>query len=384
MVNIKNILTSLLLICLFLSYVKTKDGLIESQYGKVISFDKEEINIPIDDKTLTSYQVISCFQENRENLIYAYNNPMHSLDIFNINDRTVSHLSFNKEGENGILKNVSGLYVHQKDSLWLYSQGFLYLVNNEGEVKGKYELPFPERGFIMVETNFSTATTQLFYYPQRNSVFYLTVTPTEESAIYLVYEYSLNSGTFKAFELKGSETEKFAGKRFGFKQFPNVTYTGQDILYNFPISSNIYRIDIETGKETVFGGKSQYTPNLVSELTMPYDMKDAGKHHIENVHFFEIQYDPYKNIYYRLHLDKTENVSTTPFKDLCDSKELYLTCFDKNFRITSETKLENNIYTHYNSWGVIENGLFITKDNLLNEDQEFESFQLVLFNPKIH
>ena len=235
----------------------------------------------------------------------------------------------------------------------------------------------------MVETNFSMATIKLFYHPQRNSVFYLSVTPTEESATYIVYEYSLNSGTFKTFELKGSETEKFAGKRFGFKQFPNVTYTDQDILYNFPISSNIYRIDIETGKETAFGGKSRYTPNLASELTMPYDMKDASKHHIENIHFFEIQYDPYKNIYYRLHLDKTENVSTTPFRTLSDSKELYLTSFDKNFRITSETKLENNIYTHYNSWGVLDNGLFITEDNLLDENKDFEAFQLVIFKPQI-
>lgn len=379
----KEILTSFLLICLFLSCAKSQDRLIESQYGKAISFEKEEINIPIDDKTLTSYQVISCFQENENNLVYAYNSPMHSLDIFNLNDQSISHLPLNKEGENGVLKNVSGLYVHQEDSLWLYSQGFLYLVNNKGEVKGKYELPFPEGGFIMVETNFSMATIKLFYHPQRNSVFYLTVTPTEESATYIVYEYSLNSGTFKTFELKGSETEKFAGKRFGFKQFPNVTYTDQDILYNFPISSNIYRIDIETGKETAFGGKSRYTPNLASELAMPYDMKDASKHHIENIHFFEIQYDPYKNIYYRLHLDKTENVSTTPFRTLCDSKELYLTSFDKNFRITSETKLENNIYTHYNSWGVLDNGLFITEDNLLDENKDFEAFQLVIFKPQI-
>ena len=103
-------------------------------------------------------------------------------------------------------------------------------------------------------------------------------------------------------------------------------------------------------------------------------MKDARKHHIENIHFFEIQHDPYKNIYYRLHLDKAENISTTPFRTLCDSKELYLTSFDKNFRITSETKLENNIYTH---------GLFITEDNLLDENKDFEAFQLVIFKPQI-
>ena len=90
----KEILTSFLLICLFLSCAKSQDRLIESQYGKAISFEKEEINIPIDDKTLTSYQVISCFQENENNLVYAYNSPMHSLDIFNLNDQSISHLPF--------------------------------------------------------------------------------------------------------------------------------------------------------------------------------------------------------------------------------------------------------------------------------------------------
>ena len=38
----KEILTSFLLICLFLSCAKSQDRLIESQYGKAISFEKEE------------------------------------------------------------------------------------------------------------------------------------------------------------------------------------------------------------------------------------------------------------------------------------------------------------------------------------------------------
>ena len=37
----KEILTSFLLICLFLSCAKSQDRLIESQYGKAISFEKE-------------------------------------------------------------------------------------------------------------------------------------------------------------------------------------------------------------------------------------------------------------------------------------------------------------------------------------------------------
>lgn len=379
----KQTFSIILLLYLFVSCTKSKDGSIETNYGKAISFDKEEIVLPIDDKTLTSYQVISCYQEKEDNLIYAYNSPMHSLDIFNLDNKTVSHLPLHAEGENGILKNVSGLYVDRKDNMWLYSQGFLYQVNNQGKVKSKYELPFPEGGFPMIETNFSMATNNLFYHSQRNSIFYLTVTPTEESADYFVYEYSVSSGSFSTYQLKGSETEQFSGRRYGWKQFPNVTYTNKYILYNFPISSNIYRIDIGTGKESAFGGESQYTANLVSELSMPYSMKDADKHLMENVHFFEIKYDPQKNIYYRLHLDKVERSSSIPFNTQYDSKKLYLTSFDDKFRITSETLLDSNTYNHFNSWDILNQGLFITKDNSLDDGKDFEAFQLVLFKPKI-
>lgn len=379
----KQALTIILLICLLISCTNTKDGLMENRNGNSISFAKEEINIPIDDKTLPSYQLFSCYQENRDNLLYAYNSPMHSLDIFDLNGLSVSHLPFEKEGKNGILKGVSGLFVHQKDSLWLFSQNYLYLVNGQGEVKSKIELPFPEDGFSLVETNFSMASIKLFYHPQRNSVFYLALTPTEESANYFAYEYSIDSGLLQTYPLKGSGKEKFAGKRYGSKQFPNVTFTNQYILYNSPISSNIYRINIETGKESAFGGKSRYTPNMVSELTMPYNMNDVSQHIIDNVHFFEIQHDPQRNIYYRLHLDKSEYSSTIPFNTLYDGKKLYLTSFDDKFRITSEVLLDKNTYNYFNSWGVMNKGLFLTKDNSLNEDKDFELFQLVVLKPVI-
>lgn len=194
---------------------------------------------------------------------------------------------------------------------------------------------------------------------------------------------TIDSGLLKTYPLKGSGKEKFAGKRYGSKQFPNVTFTNQYILYNFPISSNIYRINIETGKESAFGGKSRYTPNMVSELTMPYNMNDVSQHIIDNVHFFEIQHDPQRNIYYRLHLDKSEYSSTIPFNTLYDGKKLYLTSFDDKFRITSEVLLDKNTYNYFNSWGVMNKGLFLTKDNSLNEDKDFELFQLVVLKPVI-
>lgn len=378
----KQLLLFLILSVLVISCTSENDGLLKSKYGNFISLDKTEMNINIDENTFCSYQTFSAFKENNnEEVLFAYNNSMHSLDIFNPNDKSVSHIQLEAEGTNGILNNVSGIHIHKRDSIWLYSQGFLYLADSRGKVSKAVQLPFPTGGFTWVETNFSMATSKLFYHPTRESIFYLTVTPTKDSADYLVYEYSIKTDSFKTYPLKGGILEKKAGKNFGWMQFPNVTYTQNDILYNFPINSNIYKINIETGKESSFGGQSKYTSNTSSELCMPYSFQDADKHLIENVHFFEIQYEPQKDIYYRLHLDKAVFSTNTQSNLLYDSKDLYLTIFNKNFEIIYENKLDNKTYSYHNSWGILNNKLFINKDNILNDNKDPDSFEMVLFDP---
>lgn len=371
-----------ILFSLVISCTSKDSGLIESQYGSFITLDKKNMNIPIDENTLCSYHIFSTIRgKYNEELLFTYNGPMHTLDIFNLSDKSISHIQLETEGANGVLQNVSGIYVHNKDSIWLYSQGILYLTDFYGKVNKAIKLPCPIDGFPLVETNFSMSTSKLFYHPIRESIFYLTVTPTDESAIYLIYEYSLKTDLINTYPLKGSNLEKKAGRNFGWMQFPNVNYTNKDILYNFPINSNIYKIDIETGKEYSFGGQSKYTSNIVSELCMPYTFQDADKHLVENVHFFEIQHEPTNDIYYRLHLDKVNYSTEIKSNLLYNGKDMYLTIFNKNFEIIYENKLNSKTYSYLNSWGILNNKLFITKDNLLNDNKDFNSFEIDTFEP---
>lgn len=367
---------------LVISCTNNNSKLLKNEYKSSISLDKKNIDINIDENTLCSYQLFSSIKEsNDEELLFAYNSPTHSLDIFHLSDKKVSHIKFESEGSNGILKNISGICVHKKDSIWLFSQGILYLTDFCGKINKTITLPLPPDGFPMVDTNFSTSTSKLFYHPTRESIFYLTVTPTNNSANYLVYEYFIKTDSFKTYALKGGNLEKNAGRNFGWMQFPNVTYSTNDILYNFPINSNIYKINIETGQESSFGGQSKYTSNVVSELIMPYTFQDADKHLIENVHFFEIQYDPTNEIYYRLHLDKSNYSSDTKSDLLYNNKDMYLTIFNNEFEIIYESKLDRKTYSYYNSWGILNNTFFITKDNKLDENKNFDSFEIDIFKP---
>ena len=352
---------------------KDGGGVLNSQYGTSVILKRENISIPIDSETLTSYQIFSAYNDGEYNYILGYNSKLHAIDIIDVYDRLVSHVQLKEDGENGVLNQVSGIFVHSMDSIWVYSQNHLYLIDTLGCVKNSVVLPFPTGGFIVIDTNFSIATNKLFYHPERESIFYLTAIPTEVSAEYKVYEYNLNSKNFQSYDLKGGELEKESGKKYGWKQFPNVSYTLDKIVYNFPISSNVYSIDLKTKKETATGGRSKFTSNLVSELVMPYDFQMANKHLLENIHFFELQYDYSKDVYYRLHLGSVEYVDKQNFNDAYSEKNLYMTVFNKNFEIINESDLGMGGYNCFNYWGILNDAFFIARN--IPESDETNVFQ---------
>ena len=336
--------------------------------------------IPLQDKSLASYPVTSSLTSTGGNeFLYAYNSYTHSLDVFDLEHKSISYIPLEKEGDNGVLKPVSGISVHNADSIWLFSQGRLHLCNSLGEVKKSVKLPVPENGFVFVDANFSIAASKLYYNQLRNSVFYLTVLRTDDHAFYAVYEYNPDTNEKKVYPVKGNEMEMRSAFDYGWKQMPNVTYTDQYILYNFPITSNIYRVDIGDGHVGSFGGQSKYTVNLVAEFTGTFDFPQGNRHILENVHFFEVQYSPGENVYYRLHLNKTEAGSDDKFREFYNKKDLYLTVFDADLAILNEMKLDPCLYNYFNSWGVLSKGFFIAKDNEMDTGKDPEMLELDVF-----
>lgn len=373
----KKRLTLLLIICTILSCTKKENDILDNQYGTPTTLKKENVLISIDDETLSSYQVFTTYNDKKDDYIFGYNSKLHTIDLIEVGDTLISHVQLQEEGENGILKQVSGIFMHNMDSIWVYSQNNLYLTDTLGCVKKKTVLPFPAGGFIVIDTNFSIATNRIFYHPERETVFYLTATPTNESADYKVYEYNLKSNNFQSYDLAGGALEKKAGKNYGWKQFPNVTYTLDNIVYNFPISSNIYSIDIKTKKGVAHGGRSNFTSNCVSELVMPYDFQMANKHLLENVHFFELQYDCRRNVYYRLHLGNVEYANKQDFYEIYNDKNIYVTVFNKDFEVINETDLGTGTYDYFNYWGVIGNGFFIAKNMIESDEENMLQFELL-------
>lgn len=352
------------------SCTNSKPGLRDSISGNHVTLNEEGDSLFITDSLLSSYNRFSIYEDTSGSYIYAYNGYFHKIDVFDLNRKNVSCIQLQKEGADGVGGDMYSLCVQDRDSIWMYCMPYLYLVDSAGKVCEKRELPYSEGGFIYLEANFSISINRLFYHSGRNALFYLCVTPTIDSAIYEVYEYNLQTGDFEKFLLEGGEVEEKAGQNFGWKQYPNVSYTDSLIVYNFPITSNIYTISLDSGVKSVYGGKSKFTSNLVSELVMPYDFATANKHLLENVHFFEVLYDKQRHLYYRLHLGEVTYSNEVDFYDLYLQKRLYLTVFDASFRVVNEMDLGNEVYNYYNFWGVTDKGFFLSKRALLTDEQE--------------
>jgi hypothetical protein len=369
----------LLFILLSLS-CKREVSLIENVYGDPVSLFSTKVDIPIDSVTINSYDRLSTYTHNNDNYILAYNYKTHALDNFNVNKQTVSHIGLMPEGSDGI-NEIQGFHAHSADSIWIYGTNIISLIDSMGRVKERINIPSLNNDVPLVITNFSICTSKLFYNSDRNSLFFLTLSVKDGKSVFFVTELSLPDHSIKRYPVNAI-TEKDFRNDYGWKQAPNVTYTNNAIIYNFPVESNIYVINIESGKTSVHGGKSRYTSNEVSKLKTNFDMSEGERHINGNVHFFDILYDPLKNIYYRLHLDGIEYNARTDFRTLYLSKDIYLMVYNERFEVINETKLDSRKYNYFNCWGMLSKGLFIAKDNALNNDTDFEQFQIDIFNIK--
>jgi hypothetical protein len=374
-----NKIYTLFLFFISLSCTKTDKYLINNKSGIQVELKNTEINVNIDSGTLNAYNILTSLYFNGKDYIFANNYQTHAIDRINITDNSISHIELDLEGPNGI-NNITGIYANSLDSIWIATRERISLIDSAGKVTRRISLLERVSGTVLIMSNFSTCTSKFYYNAKRNSLFYLVMSVNDNKSTFFVEELFLSDNSKKEYSIQ-CHVEKDLRNDYGWKQSPNVTFTDSKILYDFPIESNIYVIDIETGKNNVYGGKSQFTKNEVDKLTSPFDFQQGDRHICENVHFFEINYDCINDVYYRLHLGEIPSDATQDFESIYNKKEIYLMVFNNKFEVINETKLNNQKYNYRNCWGITSKGFFISRSNMFYKDIEFEEFQMDIFSP---
>lgn len=353
-------------IILLLASCKDKSNVIlNSNYANERTFNIKEFVLLTEEQTfLRDYNIVSSSFSESSDIIIGYNYQIHSLDLFDMQNNCQSQIQLNAEGEDAILSDIQGLCFHKLDSIWIYNEGVIYLVDTASVVKERINIRDFQDEEVIIFTNYSISKGCLYYNNSRKSLFY----PTREimnSGIpqFYVNEYFLEKQEVKKYELSSSHYDADIMSMYGWKNAPNVTFAENQILYNYPIEANIYTINLDDDSKHTYGGKSKYTKNTVARLSSNTNITDAERHKIENVHFYEIIYNSNLNLYFRFHVDKNDFFPNEDGFIQFNKKDLYLMVFNEEFEIVNESKLVQNRYSIINSWCPVSKGLLIFANN---------------------
>lgn len=336
----------------------------------------EDVKIRIDTKTYPSYSKFQNAFFEDSSYLAGFNRRTNSIDVFNLSSRMFSkHVNMDQKGPNGV-GDVSGFYIHNWDSIFVFSYFKLAIVDSSGLVSSSYDLfdlgiqDFEGDASIGVDLGID-----LYYSRQRNSIFVKYVPRNIEFyskefyAEPFIGELLLDSMTLKTIPFEHS---KYIKENYvAAMDMPTISFNGSEIFCCFTGESNIYSLDLENGKSKAFGGRSAYTKNIATPLARDASKEQKDQHRLESASFFNLRYDPYRDLYYRLHFGDIKYRMSDDINERYGDKGLYLMIFNSDVELIKEIELEKYTYLP-EFYGISEEGLFLNANHDMNLDYEGE------------
>lgn len=374
--NKKESYSFVLILLAFISSCNSKqERLKENVYGITPELLWDEMSFANDEQCLLKdYFMSSSFKNDSVNMFVGYNDKIHALDFFDLSNAKTYQCQLESEGPEGTARRICGIHFHNLDSIWVYDETMhVSLLNFNGEIKEKVFLKRDDIAEeIIIQTNYAMSTNKLFYNKDRKSLFF---TLANYSDIMLptfrVCELSLANHQIVKYDLSPSLVEPKLSSDYCNKRIPNVIFSDSLIIYNYPIESNVYTLNVYTGEKSIKGGRSRFTENAAAKAKGSLDdYATFERHDIENVHFQEVSYLPELQCYVRLHFGSADYIAGKSPMELFKQKEIYLMLFNERFEIINETRLPPRRYTHYTTWLPMTNGFLIFVNEMSTPEDE--------------
>ena len=314
----------------------------------LISVEYDTIQIPITERYLQNYSHITGYSSDSLDLIYAYNHFLHKMDVFDVtNRRCFNSIPLEREGPDGI--NVAVNFTVCDSMIYINSFPFYYGINFSGKIETKLDqtkiINFPyndfnlsgRRGIIMA--NFMEAFVNCEYKAMPVAVY------KNDNSLHGIGFIRLDSGTFEMFDVSLPEIKD----NYGHLEIPHINWVGDKIIYNFPYSSSIYVYSIDERTQKEIKVNSVFTKNIADKLNNNSNMIAQMHHQMFSLQFLSVKYDPFRDLYYRIHMAPINNM------DEMFDRELYLTVMDNQFNCLKELKLPRGIASP--SYVITKNGI---------------------------
>lgn len=298
--------------------------------------------------------------------LYAYNIHQHTIDIFDFATQNfISQIKLKREGADGI-PNINsfiianGLIIAQNESNYT-------IIDQNGKIVKKISKEtltnnLNDKDYLLdAPNNISISNFEDMTYDSNEKKLIVpisTLDPHKLKDKYCLANIDINTEKISFYPI--TYPDKLNNEYYGKLSRPNSLTIKDQIIYNFSYSSNIYLFDKNSQTTTLYNITSDFTKNNSEQLDKNANIKKQLDHYFHSLYFHGIQYDHYRNIFYRLHTNKSSDVS------VFNNKETYLTIISANFEKIAEIKLPTNLYPIFN---ITEKGLLFQFMSGLYEDK---------------
>jgi hypothetical protein len=362
----------------FVLFVLVSCKIGEDEKKLKLTYEVDTLSITIDESQLLDYPYSSIFKSDSIDYFFGYNRPLHRIDIFSLNDGAFTKSIILQNDGPDALDQPFDFFVQDLDSIFYYSNNYsLNILNQKGELIGRNILTkksdFVGKGEYRVGYLSQPVNLKLFFDSKSNSVFFHSYSMESGSnkkeyyQVPILTEIGLESKVVKEYPFHFPSSYLRDGEYLGEYMNPNIVVEDSLIIFSYPDSPEINVYNRKTENLISKRIESKKTRNSVNYLPSEAhsEMNLRLNHLIENPYFHKTVFDPYRNLFYRIHRGEHPNPDIIQGNYNLSYTRDYLTVLDKNLNLLQEIELPANTYNAL-SFFVTREGLFLPYSHYLN------------------
>ena len=324
----------------------------------------------LDNNTAPQPTYIQLYMGRDKKLYFTFLNKFNnSIYFYDYNSLSfIQKITWERKGSNSII-NIAGYHIKSLDSIYLYNkiETEVKLGNANGKILKKMSLKGntnnkywclnypqynPQTVTPFIETKNEILLTGFFFGSIPDSL----ISNFKYTARFNFNLTKLNFDFKYPVELYGSNYN-WEGELFTIV-YSDLDSSGEKLVLSFPVSHNLYLVDLNNGKyKKVYGGSN--SAEAISSLNK-YAKRTSNQEILANFLkqdvYAAIKYDKYRKVYYRFLLKALpNNIKNMDWK----KKPINVIIMDENFKYLGETIIGTGEEWHWENSFITEEGLNI-------------------------
>jgi len=353
----------------------------------------ESLAIPIDSTTADVFEWPQYKQLNGQDFIFSFNSNTYHLKVYERKaNRIVSNIQLYEEGPEG-LGHIKDFYIHNWDSIFIMSDFFIYIIDSTGYIKQTFDINLAASGshdfspLVMSSANemgrfgiwFEAKEKSIYSYYHPSNI------PLNQAEYYdypIEAAFSLSTQTTTEVAIYYSNLYRQEDAYYGYLNIPLRSVADSLFIYSFPVDPNIYVFNHITKVLSIKGGKSKFIETKALSLSPSENNSEKMMQHIiSSPLYFNVLYDPYRQLYYRFQLAPLEFKRPDGKYNGLSDKKASLMVFDSEFQLIEELEMDAYSLQLIFSF-VTPEGLWVASNQ--NDQEDYIEYDIFKFEKQLN